>query len=175
MKKETQNILKQRAINMAVEPEQERDASTIIKVIEFTMGNERYGIESAYVREVYKFGDFTPLPGVPSFILGIVNIHGQIVPVVNLKKFFNIPEKGLGELNKLIIIYNDQMEFGVLSDEVNGTKTIYIEDLLPVPVMVSDIGEKYLKGITKESLIILSAENLLSDKNMVVNEEVTYK
>ena len=172
MKKEIHSLLKMRAVSMAIEPEQKRDSSTIIEIIEFTLAAENYGIESAFVREVCTLKDFTPLPGVPSFILGIVNIHGQILTVVDIKIFFNLPDKGLGELNKVIILSDDQMEFGILVDEVKGTKAIYREEMLPVPLTITGIGEKYLKGVTKDHLIILSAGSLLSDKNIVVNEEV---
>jgi len=173
MKKEIRSLLKMRAVSMAVEPEQKRDISTKIEIIEFTLAAESYGIESVFVREVCILKDFTPLPGIPSFILGIVNVHGQLLPVIDLKIFFNLPEKGLGELNKVIILCDDQMEFGILADEVNGTKAIYREEILPVPLTITGIGEKYLKGVTKDRLIILSAKNLLSDKKIVVNEEVT--
>jgi purine-binding chemotaxis protein CheW len=172
MKKEIRASLKMRADAMAKEPEQKRETSAIIEIIEFTLASEVYGIESAYVREVYPLKDFTPLPGVPFFIPGIVNVRGQILPVVDLKKFFNLPEKGLGELNKVIIIRNNLMEFGILADAVNGTKAIYMEDILPAPLTVTGIGEKHLIGVTKDQLIILSAENLLADKNIVVNDEV---
>lgn len=157
---------------MAKEPEPERNNSAITEIIEFTLASEIYGIESAFVREVYSLKDFTLLPGVPSYILGIVNMRGQILPVVDLKKFFKIPEKGLGELNKVIILRNDLMEFGILADEINGTKVIYNEEVLSVPPTVTGIGESYLKGVTKDRLIILSAENLLADENIIVNDEV---
>jgi len=112
------------------------------------------------------------MPGVPPFIFGIINVRGQILPVVDLKKFFNLPEKGLGELNKVIILCNDQMEFGILADVVHGTQTIEVEDIQVVPFTVSGIGEEYLKGVTKESLIVLNAERILSDNSIIVNEEV---
>jgi Chemotaxis signal transduction protein len=172
MKKEIRTILKNRAIVLAQEPEQKKVASAVCEIITFTLAAETYGIESAFVREVYPLKDFTPLPGVPPYIFGIINVRGQILPVVDLKKFFNLPEKGLGELNRVIILCNDQMEFGILADVVHGTRTIELEDILVVPPTVSGIGEEYLKGITKESLIVLNAEKLLSDKNIVVNEEV---
>ena len=172
MKKEIRTRLKNRAIAMAQEPEQKRETSTITEIIEFILAGESYGIESAFVREVYPLKDFTPLPGVPSYIFGIINVRGQILPVVDLKKFFNLPEKGLGELNKVIILRDEQMEFGILADAVNGTQVIALEDMLPVPPTVTGIGEEYLKGVTKERLIILNAEKLLSDKNIVVNDEV---
>ena len=172
MKKEIHTILKNRAIALAQEPEQKRVASEILEVITFTLAAETYGIESAFVREVYPLKDFTPLPGVPLFIFGIINVRGQILPVIDLKKFFNLPEKGLGELNRVIILWNDQMEFGILADVVHGTQTIETEDIQDAPLAVSGIGEEYLKGVTKERLILLNAERLLSDKSIVVNEEV---
>jgi purine-binding chemotaxis protein CheW len=172
--KDIRSILKKRAVAMAAEPEQVRAASAITVIIEFTLAAECYGIESSFVREVYPLKDFTPLPGVPSFILGIVNVRGQILPLVDLKKFFNLPENGLGQLNKVIILQNKLMEFGILADEVIGTKVIYNEDILSVPNNITGIGEKYLKGVTKDRLILLSAENLLADKNIVVNEEVAF-
>jgi purine-binding chemotaxis protein CheW len=172
MKKEIRTKLKNRAIAMAQEPEQKKVASAVIEVITFTLAAETYGIESAFVREVYQLKDFTPLPGAPSFIFGIVNVRGQILPVVDLKKFFNLPEKGLGEMNKVIILSNGQMEFGIMADIVNGTQAIELEDILVVPPTVSGIGEKYLKGVAKEHIMVIEAESLLNDEKIIVNEQV---
>ncbi len=172
MKKEIRTLLKNRAIAMAQEPEQKRETSTITEIIEFILAAESYGIESAFVREVYPLKDFTPLPGVSPYIFGIINVRGQILPVVDLKKFFNLPEKGLGDLNRVIILCDDQMEFGILADMVQGTQQIELEDIRDVPSTVTGIGEEYLKGVTKERLIVLNAKRLLSDKSIVVNDEV---
>ena len=172
MKKEIRAKLKERARVMALEPEEKKAASAIVELISFALVTETYGIESAFVREVYPLKDFTPLPGVPSYILGIINIRGQILPVVDLKKFFNLPEKGLGELNKVIILSNGQMEFGILADVVHGTQSIELEDIQVVPPTVSGIGEKYLKGVTKEYIVVLDAESMLNDEKIIVNDRV---
>jgi purine-binding chemotaxis protein CheW len=171
MKNEIRTKLKDRAIAMAREPEQKRAVSETIGIVAFTLAAETYAIESVFVREVYPLKDFTPLPGVPSYILGIINVRGQILPVIDLKKFFNLPEKGLGDLNKVIILCDDLMEFGILADVVNGTQTIEYDDILAIPATVTGIGEEYLKGVTKERLIVLSAERLLRDKSIVVSEK----
>jgi purine-binding chemotaxis protein CheW len=171
MKKEIRTRLKNRAIAMAREPEQKRKTSTITEIIEFILAAESYGIESAFVREVYPLKDYTPLPGVPPYIFGIINVRGQILPVVDIKKFFNLPEKGLGELNKVIILRNRQMEFGILADVVNGTQAIAVEDILVAPPTITGVGEKYFKGVTKEHIIILDAENILNDEKIIVNQE----
>jgi len=171
MKKEIRTILKNRAIAMAQVPVQKKEESVIIEVIAFTLVTEIYGIESVFVKEVYTLTDFTPLPGVPSYIFGIINVRGQILPVIDLKKFFNLPEKGLGELNKVIILSNGQMEFGILADMVLGTQAIELEDIQEVPPTVTGIGENYLKGITKEHIVLLEAENILNDEKVIVNQE----
>ena len=172
MKKEIRTILKNRAIAMAQVPVQKKEASVIIEVIAFTLVSEIYGIESVFVKEVYTLTDFTPLPGVPSYIFGIINVRGQILPVIDLKKFFNLPEKGLGELNKVIILSNGQMEFGILADVVLGTQSIELEDIQAVPSTVTGIGEKYIKGITKEHTVMLDAERILNDEKIMVSEQV---
>ena len=169
MKKEVRTILKDRAIAMAMELDQNKVTSATVEIIEFVLATERYGIESAFVKEVYPLKDFTPLPGVPSYIMGIVNVRGQILPVVDLRKFFSLSERGLGEMNKLIILRNDQMEFGIVADLVEGTRTLAIDDIMATPVTVTGIGETYLKGVTKEHIIVLDAESLLNDKKMIVN------
>jgi purine-binding chemotaxis protein CheW len=172
MKKEIRTILKNRAITLAQAPVQKKEASVIIEVIAFTLVTEIYGIDSTFVKEVYTLTDFTSLPGVPSYISGIINVRGQILPVIDLRKFFNLPEKGLGELNKVIILSNGQMEFGILADEVLGTQSIELEDIQTVPPSVTGIGENYLKGITKEHIILLEAESILNDEKIMVSEQV---
>lgn len=172
MKKEIRSCLRIRAIAMAAESEQKREISAKTEIIKFILANESYGIESAFVREVYPLKDLTPLPGVPPYIFGIINVRGQILPVVDLKKFLNLPEKGLGELNKVIILRNDQMEFGILADVVEGTQTLALEEILAAPLSITRIGGKYLKGITKEHIVVLEAESLLNNEKIIVNEEV---
>lgn len=157
---------------MAMEDDQNKVTSATVEIIEFTLATESYGIESAFVKEVYPLKDFTPLPGVPLYIMGIVNVRGQILPVVDLRKFFSLSEKGLGEMNKVIILRNDQMEFGIVADVVEGIRTLSIDDIMATPVTVTGIGETYLKGVTKEHIVVLDAECLLNDKKMIINEVV---
>jgi len=107
---------------------------------------------------------------VPAYIFGVINVRGQIIPVIDLKKLFNLPEQGLTELNKVIILHNDQMEFGILADLVHGTFGIEADEIIKAPHTLKGIGQEYLLGVTKERLIVLNAEKLLTDKNMVVND-----
>jgi purine-binding chemotaxis protein CheW len=172
MPEEKRAVLKARAQALAVEKKDEKAQKEWIEIVVFRLASETYGIESSFIREVYPLKDYTQLPGTPPYVLGIVNVRGQIVSIIDLKKLFNLPEKGLGELNKVIIIHNERMEFGILADVVEGTQSVALEDILAAPPAFTGIGEKYLKGITKEHIIILEAENILNDEKIIVNEVV---
>ncbi|HLA28974.1 MAG TPA: chemotaxis protein CheW [Syntrophales bacterium] len=164
-------ILKARARILARDRSEVDGARKFLDIIEFSLAGETYGIESEFVREVYPLKDFTPLPGTPPFVLGIVNVRGQILSVLDLKKFFSLPEKGLGQLNKVIIIHNDLMEFGVLADNVLDARPIPLETIQAAPPTVTGIGAAYLKGVTGGRMIVLDAEKILGDEKIIVHQE----
>jgi len=168
---EKRSILRTRARALAQEPEKAESRESI-EIIEFLLASETYAIESAFVREVYPLTDFTPLPGTPPFVLGIINVRGQILSVVDLKKFFNLPEKGLGDLDKVIIIRNDRMEFGILADVILGTRLLSLDEIQTSPPTIAGIGAEYLKGVTGAHVVVLDAQRILEDENIVVRQEV---
>ncbi len=166
-------ILRKRARQLAKEPQAIANQE-FIDVVEFLLGAETYGIESAFVREVFPLKDFTPLPGTPSYVLGIVNVRGQILSILDLKKFFNVSGKGLGQMNKLIILYNENMEFGILADEILGTHSIALDQIQDTPPTVIGIGADYLLGVTRGHIILLDAGKILADEKIIVDQQATY-
>jgi purine-binding chemotaxis protein CheW len=167
---ERTGILEARARLLAREPEAQKSEAEEFDVVEFLLACERYGIASAFVREVYPLADLTPLPGAPFFVLGIANIRGQIVSVVDIKRFFDLPEKGLTNLNQLIVVRQADTELGILADEVLGVRTIRMADLHPpLPTMTGIRGE-YLRGLTAERLAILDIEAILADRRIIVQK-----
>ncbi|MDD5035664.1 MAG: chemotaxis protein CheW [Methylococcaceae bacterium] len=164
-------ILKARAQALAQAPVKPPAAGMMVDVVAFLLADETYGIELPFVREVYPLKDFTPLPGTPAFVLGIVNVRGQILSIVDLKKFFELPDKGLTDLNKVIILQRGEMEIGILADAVLGVQTIPRDDIKKALPILSGVRETYLKGVTAERLIVLHGGNILADKNLVVNEQ----
>lgn len=168
---ERQCILKRRAAILALEPEAETIGDSI-EIVEFLLTNEHYGMASQFISEVYPLKDLTPLPGVPSFVLGLVNVRGRILSVIDLKKFFEMPDKGLSDLNKVIIIENETMAFGILADAIIGVRNIKVSTIGPPLPTLTGIREEYLKGVTGERVVILDAARILADKNIVVHDEV---
>jgi purine-binding chemotaxis protein CheW len=169
---EKQEILKARAKALAWEPGAKKTAGTDLEVVEFLLAYERYAVQVAYVREVYPLKELTPLPGAPPFVLGMINVRGRILSVIDLKKFFDLPEKGLTDLNKVIILRSDKLEFGILADVILGARAIPLDDIQPSLPTLTGIREEYLKGVTAERIVILDGEKLLSDPAIIVHEEM---
>ena len=169
---EKKAILKARARALAREPEKQKPAEDHIEVIEFFLAYERYGIESSYVRQVYPLRELAPVPCTPTFVLGMINLRGQMLSVIDLKKFFDLPEKGLTDLNKVLVVRSNRMELGILADAILGMRTIPVQDLQPSLPTLTGIRAEYLQGVTKERLVILDIEKILADRSIVVHEQV---
>lgn len=163
-------ILRARAQALAREPHREGAGRKALEVVEFLLAGETYGVEVAYVREVYPLKAFTPLPCTPPFVLGIINIRGQILAVIDLKKFFDLPEKGLTDLNKVIVVHDAHMAFGILADAILGVRSIPLAAIHPSLPTLTGIRGAYLKGVTSERGVILDAGRLLGDSKLIVLE-----
>ncbi len=168
---ETLRILTQRAQALARETAPVEVVHERIEVIEFLLAHERYAVESKYVREVYSLEDITPLPCTPAFVLGIINLRGEILSVIELKKFFDLPEKGLTDLNKVIVLEFHDMVFGILADAISGVRRILCASIQPSLPTLTGIREDYLLGVTAERVVILDAKKLLTDEKLIVQEE----
>jgi len=169
---EKKKILRARAKALARGTGIKETAGTRLKIVGFLLNGEKYAVESAYVREVCPLKDLTPLPCTPPFVLGIVNVRGQILSVVDINNFFGLPGKGFIDHNKAIIVHTDEMEFAIPVETITGVKSITQDEIQPSPPTLTNIRAEYLKGMTREQFIVLDMARILSDKRIVVNEEV---
>ncbi|OGU10060.1 MAG: hypothetical protein A2075_12295 [Geobacteraceae bacterium GWC2_58_44] len=164
-------LLRERAHRLAREPVAEESGERL-EVVEFLLGSEHYGIETSFVREVHPLREVTHLPCTPPFVLGIMNLRGEILSVIDLRKFFDLGEPGAAELSKVIVLRCATMEFGILADAVVGVRTILARGVQGGLTTVTGIRADYLKGVTREHLVLLDAGKMLADRRLVVHEEV---
>lgn len=168
----TKQLLKDRAMALAEEQTQEDEKLEHIEVVEFVLSWEHYGIDSSFIREVYPLKEFTPVPCTPDFVIGITNIRGQILSVIDIKKFFGLPDKGLTDLNRVIIVEAPRMELGILADRINGIRRIRCQDLQSQLPTLTGIRADFLRGVTEDRMVVLDVEKILNDSKIIVHEEV---
>lgn len=169
---ETRRILQTRALTLAQEASSGEDREDVTEVLEFALAYERYAVETQYVNQVAMLEQLIPLPCTPDFVLGIVNLRGAILPVLDLKNFFELPVKGLTDLNKIIVLQSKKILFGILADEIVGVRNILLRDVQSSLPTLTGVRKDYLRGITPERVTLLDAEKLLTSENMVVQEQV---
>ena len=168
MSREEDAVLRQRARLLSREPEAETTAASTAVV--FRLAREVFGLESTFVREIHPLKQITPLPGVPPFVAGLINLRGEVLSVLDLKVFFDLPDQGLGDLNRVIVLYNGAMEFGILADELLGLQPVVLETLGPAPPNLPNIAARYLHGVTETRQIILNAKAILEDPDLIVKQ-----
>jgi purine-binding chemotaxis protein CheW len=166
-----QQILAQRARELAVQPAATDDAQAI-DVVEFILSRERYAFESRWVRAVHPLRRLTVLPCTPPHVLGIVNLRGQVVAVIDIRRFFGLPQRGLADLDKVVVLGDGAMEFGVLADAVPGARLVPRGALQAAIPTFTGIRQAYLLGVAPDGLAVLDAARLLRDEQLVVNEQV---
>jgi purine-binding chemotaxis protein CheW len=171
-------ILQARARSLARQPEPEAAPDAHIEILEFALAGERYAIDLRFVHEVYVLKELTPLPCTPDFVAGIVAVRGRILSVIDLKKFFGLPDKRLTDLNKIIVLRElykhtaETMEFGLLADHIVGVRELPLAEMQPPLPTLAGVRADYLKGVTVERLAVLDARKLLEDETIVVAQEV---
>ncbi|MEI6148308.1 MAG: chemotaxis protein CheW [bacterium] len=167
-----QQILRKRAIALAVKPRTEEDEGPRLDVVEITLAHEKYAVESTYVREVLLLREVTPLPCSPDYVLGLINVRGQILSVIDLRVFFGLPRESATRTTTVVILRSGDMEVGVVADGVAEARTIPLESLYPALPTLTGVREAWLRGIAEGEIVVLDAARLLEDKSIVVNEEV---
>jgi purine-binding chemotaxis protein CheW len=164
-----QSILEERARKLAV-PEPGTIETEIVELLRFRLAYIEYALEMQYVQEVILTGEITPVPGVPAYISGICAARGQIISLVDLRALFTIPETGLTDLNRVIVISNGRITFGILADDISGIGTIPTDRIIPsAPDQASPQG-RYFKGTVEDTFVVLDAAAILSDPLMIIED-----
>jgi len=140
----------------------------------FKLGDEKYAVDILNVGGISEFREMTKVPNAPAFIDGIINLRGDIIPIVNLKKRFNIPEKNVDSDTRIIINNIKGKDIGFIVDEASQVIKIDDADIEDAPEIIKGADRQYISGVGKvndQIVILLNLEKVLSeDEQKVVNE-----
>ncbi len=168
---EARRILEARA-RAAAKPLVKLDDTERLEVLAFSLASESYAVETCHVREVCHLKDLTAVPCTPPFVAGVMNLRGQILAIIDLRRFFELPTRGLTELNRVIVLRGGENELGLLADSIDGVRSVSASDLQDGLPTLTGIRERFLKGITGQMLAVLDGASLLGDAGLKVNEQV---
>ena len=126
-------------------------------------------------KEIIKMEKITLIPNAPDYVEGVINLRGNIIPIVDLKKRFNLEEND-GEKNTgIIIVKIDDVDMGIIIDAISKVVSIATSNIQPPPPMLSGIGQKYIKGVAKledKLLVVLDLEKLIVGDDDDIEENI---
>lgn len=137
------------------------------KMVTFSISGKDYAIDIMYVKEIAKAGQFTYVPNTLPFVVGVYNLRGEIIPILDLRIFFNIRESKDEEakLQNLLILTVNEQTFGVIVDKIDKVVGIQKSSIQPSHPLFADINIKYIAGVienNKHLYILLDVERIFS-------------
>jgi purine-binding chemotaxis protein CheW len=138
---------------------------TVRRWVTYRLAGEIYGIDVMLVQEVLRVPEIVPVPGAPSFILGIINLRGAVVTVLDTRKVFGLPPAELTEAARIVITESGKQVAGLLVDSVAEVVNISSSQIETAPDVGTNESAKYIQGIThhnNELLILVDVNRLLT-------------
>jgi purine-binding chemotaxis protein CheW len=166
-------ILDERASNLARPSVDPHSARNTTDVVSFALDGEQFCIETRCVREVRRFGEVTPLPSVPDFLVGVTNLRGEILPLIDIRCFLELPSKGPAVPSHVIICGDARAEFGIIADTMHDVSGVGLDELAPRPIGHSERSPDCVLGIARNATVVLNGFALLTDRRLFVGETST--
>lgn len=159
----SRDILERRARVLARAASAAATGDDTLEVISFMLGGERYGLDTRFVHGIERTVSCTLLPGAPSPFVGVANVRGAIVAVVEVSTWLNVRRTGQSMAERMIVVGEDVVELAILVDSVDEVMRIPVSSLHPI---AETAGGLYIRAITNESVIILDGAAFIDDPRL---------
>ncbi|MEW6181600.1 MAG: chemotaxis protein CheW [Bacillota bacterium] len=134
------------------------------QVVVFKLAGETYGVDIASVAEIIRMESITRVPRTPEFIEGVINLRGKVIPVIDLRRRFDLPKGEQSRQTRIIIVEMGEMVIGMIVDAVIEVLRVSEESIEPPPAVINGVDVIYLRGIAlreERMIILLNLEKIL--------------
>lgn len=141
----------------------------VLRWVTFRLANETYGISVTQVKEVLRISEIAPVPGAPDYVLGIINLRGNVVTVIDTRKRFGLDSVEPEDASRVVIIEVDNQVVGILVDSVAEVVDLRASAIEQAPNVGSDETSKYIQGVTSmnsELLILVDLNKFLTEEEL---------
>ena len=139
------------------------------RYLTFRVGDEVYGIEIAYVTEIVGMQKITEVPDMPDFVRGVINLRGQVIPVIDVRARFRMEDRKYDDRTCVVVVQLNETSIGLVVDTVNEVMDIPAAQVSPPPKIGQGEGNRYIKGMGKvgeQVKILLDVSKLLFDEEL---------
>jgi purine-binding chemotaxis protein CheW len=142
-------------------------ADDLLQLVSFNIGEEEFGVDILRVQEINRMVDITRVPNAPDYVVGVINLRGKVIPIIDLRRRLGMPTREYGKDTRIVVLEIDGKVIGFIVDSVNEVLRIDKNITEPPPPMVSGIDSEYITAIGKledRLLILLDLNRILSGK-----------
>lgn len=146
---------------------EEKRNTPVMQWVTFRLGDEKYGINVMQVQEVLRVAEIAPVPGAPSYVLGIINLRGNVVTVIDTRNRFGLMSRETDDSSRIVIIETASHIIGILVDSVAEVVELRSSDIETAPNVGNEETSRYIQGVTSrdnELLILVDLNRFLSDE-----------
>ncbi|AHL32917.1 chemotaxis protein CheW [Pseudomonas sp. SAICEU22] len=139
----------------------------ILQWVTFKLDNETYGINVMRVQEVLRYTEIAPVPGAPSYVLGIINLRGNVVTVIDTRQRFGLSSTEVNDNTRIVIIEADKQVVGILVDSVAEVVYLRQSEIETAPNVGNEESAKFIQGVcnkNNELLILVELEKMMSEE-----------
>lgn len=138
----------------------------VLQWVTYRLDEETYGINVMQVQEVLRYTEIAPVPGAPDYVLGIINLRGNVVTVIDTRSRFGLPPTDITDSTRIVIIESDEQVVGILVDSVAEVVYLRSSEIDSAPNVGTEESAKFIQGVSNRSgelLILVDLNKLLSD------------
>jgi purine-binding chemotaxis protein CheW len=139
--------------------------NTVSQWVTFHLGDEIYGIDVLQVQEVLRITEISPVPGSPDYVLGIINLRGNVVTVIDARHRFGLPPKDIDDASRIIVVDAFEKVIGLLVDNVSEVAYVPNAQIETAPNVGADDGDKFVSGVSNREgglLIMVDLAKLIN-------------
>lgn len=139
----------------------------IVQWVKFKLSDETYGIRVLKVQEVQRYSEISPIPGAPSYVLGIINLRGSVISVINTREKFGLPDVDITDDTRIVILESKKQVVAILVDSVAEVVSLAMSDIDVAPNVGSTESSRFIDGVSNKDGQLL----ILLDSDKILNEE----
>ncbi len=141
----------------------------VLQLVTFRLGEENYGINVMHVQEVLRVSEIAPVPGAPGYVLGIINLRGNVVTVLDTRGRFGLPPHEVDDRSRIIVIESEDQVVGMLVDNVAEVVELRLSEIDTAPSVGNDESSRYIQGVATRNddlLIVVDLNKLLTEEEL---------
>lgn len=143
----------------------ESHSENLLQLVSFNLGKEEFAVDILKIQEINRMVEITKVPKSPEFVEGVINLRGKVIPIIDLRKRFNLPGSDISKQTRIVVVDIDNKVVGLVVDAVSEVLRLPASTVEPTPPIVAGIDSEYINGVGKledRLLILLDLNKILS-------------